>query len=145
MLQKIINGIAIASGVVSITVVGAVGVVYLNKDAIIENVKSKVMESVLPSGLGGGVGVDGDGSPKPPPKSPRPPSLSVTASITLPLTFSIIASLLRYTTPTAPTTVIDTTPLAIAIPLIIFCNMINLPVKFQKIYVFHEVLQSFFV
>jgi len=56
MLQKIINGIAIASGVVSITVVGAVGVVYLNKDAIIENVKSKVMESVLPSGLGGGVG-----------------------------------------------------------------------------------------
>ena len=53
MLQKIINGIAIASGVVSITVVGAVGVVYLNKDAIIENVKSKVMESVLPGGLGG--------------------------------------------------------------------------------------------
>ena len=48
MLQKIINGIAIASGVVSITVVGAVGVVYLNKDAIIENVKSKVMESVMP-------------------------------------------------------------------------------------------------
>ena len=52
MLQKIINGIAIASGVVSITVVGAVGVVYLNKDAIIENVKSKVMESVMPDGLG---------------------------------------------------------------------------------------------
>ena len=51
MLQKIINGIAIASGVVSITVVGAVGVVYLNKDAIIENVKSKVMESVMPDGL----------------------------------------------------------------------------------------------
>ena len=56
MLQKIINGIAIASGVVSITVVGAVGVVYLNKDAIIENVKSKVMESVLPSGIGGALG-----------------------------------------------------------------------------------------
>ena len=52
MLQKIINGIAIASGVVSITVVGAVGIVYLNKDAIIENVKSKVMESVMPDGLG---------------------------------------------------------------------------------------------
>ena len=56
MLQKIINGIAIASGVVSITVVGAVGVVYFNKDAIIENVKSKVIESVLPGGLGGAVG-----------------------------------------------------------------------------------------
>ena len=52
MLQKIINGIAIASGVVSITVVGAVGIVYFNKDAIIENVKSKVMESVMPDGLG---------------------------------------------------------------------------------------------
>ena len=52
MLQKIVNGIAIASGVVSITVVGAVGVVYLNKAAIIENVKSKVMESVMPDGLG---------------------------------------------------------------------------------------------
>ena len=52
MLQKIINGIAIASGVVSITVVGAVGVVYLNKDAIIENVKGKIMEAVIPGGLG---------------------------------------------------------------------------------------------
>ena len=59
MLQKIINGIAIASGVVSITVVGAVGVVYLNKDAIIENVKSKVMESVLPGGIGGALGGGG--------------------------------------------------------------------------------------
>ena len=56
MLQKIVNGIAIASGIVSITVVGAVGVVYLNKDAIIENVKSKVMESVLPGGIGGALG-----------------------------------------------------------------------------------------
>ena len=50
-MQKIINGIAIASGVISLTVVGAVGVVYLNKDAIIENVKSKVMESVMPDAL----------------------------------------------------------------------------------------------
>ena len=56
MLQKIINGIAIASGVVSITVVGAVGIVYLNKDAIIENVKSKIMESVMPGGMSGILG-----------------------------------------------------------------------------------------
>ena len=71
MLQKIINGIAIASGVVSITVVGAVGVVYLNKDAIIENVKSKVMESVLPSGLGSaGLGLPSPSSPTP--SSPVP-------------------------------------------------------------------------
>ena len=57
MLQKIVNGIAIASGVVSITVVGVAGYVYIRKDAIIDNIKSKVMESVLPGGLGtGGLG-----------------------------------------------------------------------------------------
>ena len=55
MLQKIVNGIAIASGVVSITVVGLAGYVYIRKDAIIENVKSKVMESVLPGGIGGAI------------------------------------------------------------------------------------------
>ena len=56
MLQKIVNGIAIASGIVSLTVVGTVGYVYVRKDAIIENVKGKVLESVLPAGLGGAVG-----------------------------------------------------------------------------------------
>ena len=56
MLQKIVNGIAIASGVVSLTVVGLGGYVFIRKDAIIENVKSKVLESVLPAGLGGAVG-----------------------------------------------------------------------------------------
>ena len=55
MLQKIVNGIAIASGVVSLTVVGTVGYVFIRKDAIIENVKGKVMESVMPD-LGGGLG-----------------------------------------------------------------------------------------
>ena len=54
MLQKIVNGIAIASGVVSLTVVGTVGYVYVRKDAIIENIKGKVMESVMPS-IGGGI------------------------------------------------------------------------------------------
>tara|TARA_B100001093_G_scaffold305510_1_gene291602 strand:- start:1833 stop:2063 length:231 start_codon:yes stop_codon:yes gene_type:complete len=48
-MQKIINGIAIASGIVSLTVVGTVGYVFIRKDAIIESVKSKVMESVLPT------------------------------------------------------------------------------------------------
>ena len=56
MLQKIVNGIAIASGVVSLTVVGAAGYVFIRKDAIIDNIKSKVMESVLPGGLGGALG-----------------------------------------------------------------------------------------
>ena len=64
MLQKIINGIAIASGVVSLTVVGLGGYVFIRKDAIIENVKSKVMESVLPSGLGSaGLGLPSPSTP----------------------------------------------------------------------------------
>ena len=46
MLQKIVNGIAIASGVVSLTVIGLGGYVFIRKDAIIENVKGKVMEAV---------------------------------------------------------------------------------------------------
>ena len=61
MLQKIVNTIAIASGVISLTVVGAAGYVFIRKDAIIDNVKSKIMESVLPGGLGdlGGGALDG--------------------------------------------------------------------------------------
>ena len=54
MLQKIVNGIAIASGVVSLAVVGTVGYVYVRKDAIIENIKGKVMEAVMPD-IGGGI------------------------------------------------------------------------------------------
>ena len=55
MLQKIVNGIAIVSGVVSLAVVGTVGYVYVRKDAIIENVKGKVMEAVMPD-IGGSLG-----------------------------------------------------------------------------------------
>ena len=51
-MQKIINAIAIGSGVITLAIVGAGGYVYLNKDALIENVKSQVMEAVLPS-IGG--------------------------------------------------------------------------------------------
>ena len=54
MLQKIVNGIAIVSGVVSLSVVGLGGYVFIRKDAIIEDVKSKVMEAVLPD-IGSGV------------------------------------------------------------------------------------------
>ena len=82
MLQKIVNGIAIASGVVSITVVGLAGYVYIRKDAIIENVKSKVMESVLPGGIGGALGGAGSlGLPAPstgvPDAAPSAPELSL--------------------------------------------------------------------
>ena len=61
MLQKIVNGIAIASGVVSLTVVGAAGYVFIRKDAIIENVKGKIMEAVMPGGMSGILG-DGGGT-----------------------------------------------------------------------------------
>ena len=62
MLQKIVNGIAIASGVISLTVVGTAGYVFIRKDAIIENVKGKIMESVMPGGMSGILGGDGGGT-----------------------------------------------------------------------------------
>ena len=52
MLQKIVNGIAIACGVISLTVVGLGGYVFIRKDAIIDSVKGKVMEAVTEK-LGG--------------------------------------------------------------------------------------------
>ena len=78
MLQKIVNGIAIASGVVSLAVVGTVGYVYIRKDAIIEDIKGKVMEAVMPD-IGGGImnsipNFTGPAAPLPdaPAKSPMP-------------------------------------------------------------------------
>ena len=56
MLQKIVNGIAIASGVVSLTVIGLGGYVFIRKDAIIEDVKGKIMEAVMPGGMSGILG-----------------------------------------------------------------------------------------
>ena len=76
MLQKIVNGIAIASGVVSITVIGIGGYVFIRKDAIIENVKGKVMEAVsekLGGALGGGLeDLGGGGLGLPSPSTPTP-------------------------------------------------------------------------
>ena len=51
MCQKIVNVIAIASGVVSLAVVGVGGYVYVNQDSIIESVKEKALGSL--GGLGG--------------------------------------------------------------------------------------------
>ena len=45
-MQKIFNAIAVASGIVSLTVVGAGLGIYLNKDAIINNIKEKALESI---------------------------------------------------------------------------------------------------
>ena len=83
MLQKIVNGIAIASGVVSLTVVGLGGYVFIRKDAIIDNVKGKVMEAVTEKlgGLGdlgggalGGVGGLGLSVPSNPMAAPTEPT-----------------------------------------------------------------------
>ena len=75
-MQKIINGIAIFSGVVALGVVGLGGYVFIRKDAIIDNVKSKIMESVLPGGIGvalGGGALGGLDLPDlAPPSSPTP-------------------------------------------------------------------------
>ena len=81
-MQKIVNAIAIASGAVSLAVVGLGGYVFIRKDAIIDNVKSKVMESVMPGGLGdlGGGALGGLDIPKfgaPEADTPTEPSLPV--------------------------------------------------------------------
>ena len=86
MLQKIVNGIAIASGVVSLTVVGLGGYVFIRKDAIIENVKSKVMDSVLPGGIGGALG-GGLGLPSPSSPVPASPTSPEVPSAPIPLGF----------------------------------------------------------
>ena len=91
MFQKIVNGIAIASGVISLTVVGTVGNVFIRKDAIIENIKGKIMESVMPGGMsgilgdgagtgaleglaGGGLGLPSPSNPIASPPEPTPPT-----------------------------------------------------------------------
>ena len=79
-MQKIFNAIAVASGVVSLTVVGAGLGIYLNKDAIINNIKEAALEAVTGS-LGDTLGdslpipdATGDVIPKPPrPTLPRNP------------------------------------------------------------------------
>ena len=81
-MQKIINGIAIFSGAVALGVVGLGGYVFIRKDAIIDNVKSKIMESVLPGGIGnlgggelGGLDIPSLGAPAPDEAAPQSPNL----------------------------------------------------------------------
>ena len=54
-MQKIVNAIAIVSGVGVLAIVGAGGYLYLNKDALIEKAKGQILEQVT-GGLGGSVG-----------------------------------------------------------------------------------------
>ena len=62
-MQKLVNVIAITSGVVSLAVVGLGGYVFIRKDAIIDGVKSKVMGSVLDSVTPDLGGIAGDAIP----------------------------------------------------------------------------------
>ena len=89
MLQKIVNGIAIASGVVSLTVIGLGGYVFIRKDAIIENVKGKVMEAVTDKlGSLGDLGSLGGGSlGLPSPSTPTPDAPAASPMSPIPLGF----------------------------------------------------------
>ena len=82
MLQKIVNGIAIASGVISLTVVGLGGYVFIRKDAIIDRVKGKVMEAVTEKlgGLGDLGGLGGGSLGLPSPSTPTPDAPAATES-----------------------------------------------------------------
>ena len=61
--QKVVNVLAVASAAVSLAVVGTVGYVFVNKDAIIKGITDGAMESVLGGGVGDFGGVGGDTLP----------------------------------------------------------------------------------
>ena len=66
-MQKIINALAVESAVVSRTVVGIGGYVFIRKDAIIESIKEKALGSLGGGALGGVTDMIPDmGSPKSP-------------------------------------------------------------------------------
>jgi hypothetical protein len=57
-MQKIVNVIALSSGVVSAAVIGLGVFTYVQRDQLVDNVKSRVMEAVvdaLPGAVGGAV------------------------------------------------------------------------------------------
>ena len=56
-MQKIINVLAVASGVVSAAIVASGVFVYVNRDSIVDSIKSQAIEAVTGS-LGGGLGGD---------------------------------------------------------------------------------------
>ena len=56
-MQKIVNVLAIASGLVSAAVVASGVFVYVNRDSIVDSIKSQAIEAVTGS-LGGGLGGD---------------------------------------------------------------------------------------
>ena len=61
-MQKIVNVVALASGIVSVAVVASGVFVYVNRDSIIDSIKSQALEAVS-GALGGGLGGGGLGAP----------------------------------------------------------------------------------
>ena len=56
-MQKIVNLIAITSGAISVALVASGVYVYVNRDSIVDSIKSQAIEAVTGS-LGGGLGGD---------------------------------------------------------------------------------------
>ena len=56
-MQKIVNLIAITSGAISVALVASGLYVYVNRDSIVDSIKSQAIEAVTGS-LGGGLGGD---------------------------------------------------------------------------------------
>ena len=65
-MQKIINVLAVASGLVSAAVVASGVFVYVNRDSIVDSIKSQAIEAVTGS-LGGGLPI---GAPDLAPSAP---------------------------------------------------------------------------
>ena len=76
-MQKIVNVLAIASGIVSAAVVASGVFVYVNRDSIVDSIKSQAIEAVTGS-LGGGLGGDLPvGAPDLAPAAPDAAAISV--------------------------------------------------------------------
>jgi|TARA_B100002052_G_scaffold255365_1_gene245524 hypothetical protein len=77
-MQKIINAIALGSGLVSLAVVGAAGYVVINKDALMESARERITGAVTDA-VGGALGGLGGGSV--PGLSPAAPDSAPTPSL----------------------------------------------------------------
>ena len=92
-MQKIINVLALASSVVSLAVVGTAGYVYVQRDAIIEDIKEKAMESIMGGGAGLGAlggaagGLGGDLPIGTPDLVPTNPQAAAPAAPSAPIQF----------------------------------------------------------
>lgn len=86
-MQKIINVIAVSSGIVSLAIIVGGVSVYVSRDAILDGIKSQVMESV--TGSIPGLGSLGEGATSPlgdftTPETPKASGLSGGLGITTP-------------------------------------------------------------